>query len=76
MSLKYLNNCILFNTTPNITRFRHSSVYYIKTLLEAKFKQTFTLNDIEGLLSEVFSEEEIGNSLIPDWYKDKWFRKE
>lgn len=49
----------------------HSSLFYIKTLLEAKFSpRKFTYQEIEGLLLEVFKDD------IPTWYKLKWFRKE
>lgn len=55
MSLDYLNECLQLDKVPIDTKFRHSTVYYVKSLLEAKFKPSiFTLDEVEGLLQEVF----------------------
>lgn len=72
MSIEYLNECIALERQPRESEFRHSTVYYVKSLLQDKFKpRKFTLDEVEGLLEEVFNFNK--KATIPKWYKDKWF---
>lgn len=81
MSIEYLNECISLEKPIKEGKFRHSSVYYVKSLLQDQFKpRKFTLEEIEGLMDEVFNFNkklwiEKGDKLIPHWYKNKWFSK-
>lgn len=80
MSIEYLNECIALERQPRESEFRHSTVYYVKSLLQDKFKpRKFTLDEVEGLLEEVFNfnkrAEKYGNYHIPKWYREKYFKK-
>jgi hypothetical protein len=55
MSLQYLNECLALEKTPKESKFRHSSVHYVRALLEDHFNpRKFTLEEVEGLLQELF----------------------
>ena len=55
-----------------------TEVCYIRALLEAQFSpRKFTYFETLELINEVYPDyfAKIGNSLIPKWYKDKYFKR-
>jgi hypothetical protein len=53
----------------------HSDIYYITNLLNAKFKKTYTFDEVTKLLQEeMIPQQKPVIDYVPQWYKDKWFK--